>query len=147
MKTAFTNWKTTVAGLIIAIGKFMDSYDPTHSTLGWHIAQIMMILGILWLGGASIDANQTAVDGGTVRGIVKLLIAGIFIFATLQIFTACQTPLDGLSKDQKFEIIKAREGRASIWTTVGSGLAQGLGGAATGWITSKSLPDSNGLRK
>jgi hypothetical protein len=146
MKTAFTNWKTTAAGFILALGKFMDSYDPTHSTVGWHAAQIIMILGFLWLGGASIDANQTAVEGGTVRGIVKLLIAGLFIFATLQ-FVGCQTSLEGLSKDQKFEIIKAREGRASIWTTVGSGLAQGIGGAATGWITSKSLPDSNGLRK
>jgi hypothetical protein len=89
MKTAFVNWKTTAAGLIAAFGKFMDSYDPSHSTVGWHIAQILMILGLVWFGAAATDANQSALSAGTTRAVIRLIIVGFFIFATLQIFTAC----------------------------------------------------------
>ncbi len=84
--------------------------------------------------------------------VAKLI---VFLAICISLFS-CQTSLEGLSKDQKFEIIKGRESRAGIWTTIGSGLAQGLGGAAVGWASahsnsgsssSKPLPNDNGLRK
>lgn len=48
-----------------------------------------MIGGALLLGGAALDANQSKVDGGTIRGVVKMLLIGFFIFATLQTVIAC----------------------------------------------------------